>query len=365
MKAYNLTLLAGIAVWLGSCSPSTLSSEEFISSFNQADRRLQSANCYMVKPEETFLFAPVRGNSSVPVGDIAYLEVLWESLGTETAPPPGRVVWSMTLTDQVIRVQAGMEEGNAVIAAKNDAGTILWSWHIWVTSADPAQMKQSYGSAGVLMDRNLGALSADPDQASCQGLLYQWGRKDPFLGAVRKSGRNSLLAQSSVAWPEPILAANGGSINFATQHPMTEIKSDPLNQDWLVSGTERIDETRWGKKKTIYDPCPYGWRVPDGGPDGVWASADFDQFVVDNHFTYLMAAVTASAVTVYYPLAGYRLDGTPHDFGSMGGYWSATVSDGQFPYYLYLNAGNKARPSSTGGAARMHSVRCQLDETVQ
>ena len=35
----------------------------------------------------------------------------------------------------------------------------------------------------VLMDRNIGALSATLGDPLSMGLLYQWGRKDPFLTA--------------------------------------------------------------------------------------------------------------------------------------------------------------------------------------
>ena len=34
-----------------------------------------------------------------------------------------------------------------------------------------------------MMDRNLGATSATPGNVGSLGLLYQWGRKDPFLGS--------------------------------------------------------------------------------------------------------------------------------------------------------------------------------------
>ena len=33
------------------------------------------------------------------------------------------------------------------------------------------------------MDRNLGALSAAADDPLSNGLFYQWGRKDPFMGS--------------------------------------------------------------------------------------------------------------------------------------------------------------------------------------
>ena len=44
------------------------------------------------------------------------------------------------------------------------------------------------------------------------------------------------------------------------------------------------DNSLWGSTKTIYDPCPAGWRIPEGGyndgmgeqglEDGIWAKAE-------------------------------------------------------------------------------------------
>jgi hypothetical protein len=83
--------------------------------------------------------------------------------------------------------------GNAVVQIKNGSNEVLWSWHIWVTGYDPNSGGTTYSRSNgtktyVFMDRNLGATAAATstatDQASAvSGLLYQWGRKDPFPGA--------------------------------------------------------------------------------------------------------------------------------------------------------------------------------------
>jgi hypothetical protein len=59
-------------------------------------------------------------------------------------------------------------------------GVILWSWHIWLVQ-DQIGYNTYANNAGVLMDRNLGATSAIEYDSGTIGLLYQWGRKDPFL----------------------------------------------------------------------------------------------------------------------------------------------------------------------------------------
>lgn len=161
-------------------------------------------------------------------------------------------------------------EGNAVIAAKDASGKILWSWHIWLT--DQPQEQEYYNNAGTMMDRNLGATSATPGEISALGLLYQWGRKDPFLSSSSIS--SGTLAKSTIAWPSSVSSnTSNGTIEYAISHPTTFITSNSSNADWYYTGSDSTDNTRWQSEKTIYDPCPVGWRVPDGGGSGVWSKA--------------------------------------------------------------------------------------------
>lgn len=48
------------------------------------------------------------------------------------------------------------------------------------------------------MDRNLGATTAEPNTVGALGLLYQWGRKDPFLGSA--SINSDVEAASTGHW---------------------------------------------------------------------------------------------------------------------------------------------------------------------
>src|SRR5690606_37389812 len=90
-------------------------------------------------------------------------------------------------------------EGNAVIAFKVN-GIIKWSWHIWVTDSPDIgasnhvleninmNLDNEY-FAPTFMDRNLGATSnhfLGNEWNKSGGLMYQWGRKDPFPSLVYK-----------------------------------------------------------------------------------------------------------------------------------------------------------------------------------
>ena len=47
-----------------------------------------------------------------------------------------------------------------MIAAKDNDGTILWSWHIWVTDKPEEYTYKNSQGTYTLMDRNIGASSA-------------------------------------------------------------------------------------------------------------------------------------------------------------------------------------------------------------
>ena len=104
------------------------------------------------------------------------------------------------MNSQIITVNA-KKNGNAVVAVKKD-GKILWSWHIWACEGyNPDATAQKYNNnAGVVMDRNLGATSATPGKPQTIGLLYQWGRKDPFLsgGKCTYEGKTYSMAASTI-----------------------------------------------------------------------------------------------------------------------------------------------------------------------
>lgn len=122
------------------------------------------------------------------------------------------------------------------------------------------------------MDRNLGATSATPGDAGALGLLYQWGRKDPFLGS--SSILPSTIAKSTITWPSGVLSnSSTGTIEYTIANPTTYLNF--VNNDWYYNGSSSTYNTRWQSEKTIYDPCPKGWRVPDGGSNGVWVTAGF------------------------------------------------------------------------------------------
>ena len=318
-----------------------------------------SSNCYIVSESGAYKFRSVQGNSETSVGDVSRVEVLWESFGTDVAPNVGDLIKSVSYKNGEITFQTAdtFKEGNAVIAAKDASGTILWSWHIWLT--DQPEEQVYYNNAGTMMDRNLGATSATPGDVGALGLLYQWGRKDPFLGSSSIS--DNVDAQSTISWPSAIESDGlNGTILYATQCPTQFIMYNTINYDWYYTGDSNTDDTRWQSNKTIYDPCPAGWRVLDGGSDGVWAKAGFLSgfHSYDSIDKGMLFDIDFSSPASWYSAAGFRYygDGGLFGVGYYGYYWSITPDD-SYVYSLYFRDDGSITPWNFY-RANGQSVRC-------
>jgi uncharacterized protein (TIGR02145 family) len=315
-----------------------------------------TANSYIISNSGTFSINAVKGNSSESVGAIVSSDILWESYGTEEVPVVGALVSSTTIEGDLIvfDVPEPYHEGNAVIAVKDAAGTILWSWHIWLT--DEPQGHVYNNNAGTMMDRNLGATSVTPGDVGALGLLYQWGRKDPFLGSSSIS--RNVDAQSTIAWPSHVTSnSSNGTISYAISHPTTFIASNSSNSDWYYTGSFSTDDTRWQSEKTIYDPCPSGWRVPDGGSSGVWQTAGFASTSYDSSNEGIIFSISSPSTT-WYPASGSRSSrGALRNVGDCGYYWSVTpVSCSAF--HLYFSYSGFVGPTHNDNRALGFSVRC-------
>ena len=322
-----------------------------------------TANSYIVSESGSYSFSPTKGNSSESVGAISSVDVLWETFGTSETPSVGSLISSVSAGSGsiVFEVAEPYREGNAVIAAKDADGTILWSWHIWLTDEPEGQVY--YNNAGTMMDRNLGATSATPGDVGALGLLYQWGRKDPFLGSSSIS--EEIYAKSTLTWPSGVSSSSSiGTVDYVTSHPTTYIFGvSSTSYDWHYSSR---DDNLWKSDKTIYDPCPVGWRVPDGGTDGVWSTALGSWVFIDDESLYdssnegmSFSGRFGSANTIWYPASGDRGSdgGALGQVGGLGLYWSVTPRSND-AYILYFSHFGEVFPANYNYRAYGFSVRC-------
>ena len=234
-----------------------------------------AANCYVVKPGSTLTIQAVEGNSQDEV-ELDNAVLLWQDCQS--------LVKSVSAGDGVVVVELNPGlSGNAVVAAKKD-GKIGWSWHLWVTDCDLEASAFVYTSSATnitytMLDRNLGAMSGEKYSPDSFGLLYQWGRKDPFIGG------NGVLSLAPVkiydidnkeiyheTEQRPTYDdKTSTNIRVAVENPMvfyTAPQSAWSVVDWLTDKAALQDNDLWGgvsNVKTKYDPCPEGWAVPESG----------------------------------------------------------------------------------------------------
>ena len=200
-----------------------------------------------------------------------------------------------------------------------------------------------------MMDRNLGAISATPGNVGALGLHYQWGRKDPFIGSSSTS--SNILALSTGTWSR---VSGYQSIDYTIENPTTYV----TGLEWCSSLS---DEQRWmDSKKTIYDPCPTGYRIPKGGPDGFWASANIgikgDPIKMGIYWTL------ANNDTAWYPSANFRRynTGVLSSGEPIGYYFSATPRDAEYGdvYAIQFYSNGYILDKTTSAYGAGCSVRC-------
>lgn len=352
--------------------------------------RLGYANCYMVHMAGDYTFKTRKVDNS-PVNNIAKVDWLWVS--KVEGQSGNALISNISYADGTVSFTASEHEGNALLAAFDSAGNIIWSWHIWLTDKPEVfdyqnnTIPQSNGQTDgyYCMDRNLGATDATALEGyDTFGLYYQWGRKDPFIGDTAEERKrdvqnggwmnvsepfgnsssltvcNSQYAQA--AWKATATSAAIGSIEYATANPMTFLTGDPaaskanwLNLDNLGAEKNNIiydaDKSLWRPfLKSNYDPCPVGYQVPR---KAMWVSLVSTNCVHTQYKGFVNT--TEAGQGVWYPSAGYR-SAHPSDAGALmsvqndSGFvklWSSELEVAELSYcftfnYPHFYAGNSA-----------------------
>ena len=324
-----------------------------------------NANCYVVNAPGSYKFKAVYGNEPTSyLQDVADAIILWETWNDASEVTPNSVLAAASFAEDfiIIRTPETLHPGNALVAARDEAGKILWSWHIWVP-ATPIVTANFGGIMGVdLMDRNLGALVAAEATSSevsptSYGMMYQWGRKDPFTAAGAFKGSD----------PATYAFAEGRSEVLAPgQITLEDAIADPLllghinNGDWCLIPNNEF----WADAdKTIYDPCPPGYRVPKKATaNPFWTSDLTAQAGWGVNLTAGWLKLGSPDASVF-PIAGYRDDYSVGGLSKVGVrtlYWTSQASDDAKGPGADLRS-DKAWTFGSAPKARLGSVRCVVE----
>ena len=231
------------------------------------------ANCYILAEHEAtyYCLEPKTVSGVLPAEDIADVKLLWQT----SEDVLEHVAYSGGEGLVYIYKPEGVK-GNAVVALTASDGTIRWSLHFWATD-EPVGECTVKGIT--FLDRNIGALTTlapSNAESDATGMFYQWGRKDPFPGPEDlkadkvlddKTMKPNGSGVMSAVYPSGTIIMNskndnGVTLETAIQNPSTFYwgTKNKNAQDWSATTNDNYWSTT---KKTDYDPCPYGYVVPD------------------------------------------------------------------------------------------------------
>ena len=293
-------------------------------------------------------------------------EVIWEDCQDIVTTPKVTGSGADSYLTFTIKKE-NLQNGNAVVAVTNTDGKVMWSWHLWFTPKSSLKTIPftSEGSTYNFMTDNLGwkytkwtgglkrevvvkieqqAETGEKKTATITlkqaagnnvregyGNLYQWGRKDPLPGTDTfypntgyKFNDGYTIVGNQVA--DYTNAANiqrmeKRTIGLSIREPgimLPKVGGGKLSWSyrqyinlWSADNDSYAGTVRNGKK-TIYDPSPVGFKVPDA-----YAFKDFS----------LTGAVWSNGYTlkadndkeIYFQAGGYR-DGNDGVLKGVGGY---------------------------------------------
>lgn len=347
--------------------------EVFVSTIYPQSLADQRANCYLLTEAKKSYCFPVkfRGESDQPI-DVERVELLWQDRSN--------LISYIEMMDQEqvsFFVEADskgkLQPGNALLGGYDQAGNLLWTWHLWVTSSEPQ-------AVGRYMDRNLGAdgvnHATEEEILRSYGMYYQWGRMTPFAGPKYYNCGSAATADLFLIYGTryvniSYLTADTerATTEYALSHPLVYLLSEEsLAYDWNAAHPTDL----WSSDhKTLYDPCPKGWRVADNFDDLAFAGNSTDDLsVLKKQFGW---ELTDGENLLFFPACGRRswLQGTITNVNMaenpqpwIGYYWTASAEADHLSRALYFSldtedpAASEFDPALASPRANGMQVRC-------
>ena len=296
-----------------------------------------TANTYIVSAAGKYKFnATVKGNGGLdpltgtiatPIdpASIAGVKVLWELGDTY-----GRAIkyedsaYDISYSDGYVYFSTpnSFTTGVACVAIYDSSDNILWSWDIWST---PEPGTATY-NGNTFMDRNLCAVDLNYNR----GFLYQWGRKDAFSAATGSYASFTFVPALFTAFNT---VRGIQTIDYCIKHPTTHVNNGDENS-WM--SREEYEKLPWRDDiKTIYDPCPAGWRVPTAAEQNGYSGLPGTGFSnAINEFGNPGSGYYRSSTISSYPKAyAFRQSGQQNNWGTNPAFAIRPVKEGI--YFIY------------------------------
>ncbi|MGM9735051.1 MAG: hypothetical protein ACI3ZL_01425 [Candidatus Cryptobacteroides sp.] len=306
---------------------------------------------------------------------------------------------------------------NAVVGVFDKYGTVLWSWHIWITNKAPELVDFNLGSATIsVMNRNLGSSTYAPDTDAnwstdaeaavlgTYGTYYQWGRKDPSM-MPPSSDYRPMSTETSIYYDAYAFENNSWDLLMLSQPTVQDAIENPSSlilpssiavgykYDWLYNSANNLWSYGSDGLKTIYDPCPYGYKVPGSEIESLFSASTYIDTITedgasisngDQHIrTYLLSSsnlgktvgiyVNQGTNNVFFPFSGYKgvdrgmssLSCAWKYVGEKGDYMSSSVASSGHRSRVYLSSATSWTETGTDGGNASYSAAnlYVLDET--
>ena len=214
--------------------------------------------------------------------------------------------YSVTITN------TGAYAGAPILSMKK-GDKVLWAWSLWNISADGTRFGSTdiTGTTYKLANMDIGQNTTDfvtwasnkngsnPDLNFRTTFYYQWGRPTPIFWSswptnnyYSPSSFNVSLVQNPLTIEESISNPGRMILNQAQGTTDRTSKWTNDNDGDLWGGNMKNDMTAAGEK-SIYDPCPKGWRAADPAVyDALLNTTSGDKTTAGGYYTYSSIAPT-------------------------------------------------------------------------
>ena len=238
-----------------------------------------------------------------------------------------------------------------------------WSWHIWLWPHDlsPVEITNSTGVKYNIMPVNL-ASKYDSDGVHIKNWFYQWGRKDPMLcPASYNSSSNHSPGEfytESKATDISQGITNPTTFYYNSSYPYNWFGSESYYNLWdaACTGTGSSDNDT---VKTVYDPCPVGWKVPNGNTfTGM-------SIISESNGIVKVTRYSGDTIGVGIPMSGIRsyANGNLDYVSGVGYMWLSSASNQAYAYNQYFDSIFSQQDSNRRSYG--YSVRPVEDDNIQ